>query len=251
METIKKQKLSKNRTNFQEPVTKDEIDIDFKEFFFRCVASWKLFVIFVIIGAGLAFGITHFLIRPKYEASSTIYLVNSKGQSVAVSDLQIGAALASDYLKIFDLWDIHHSVAENLNLNYSESALKGMLTVRNETGTRLLELRVRSTNPSEAAVIANEYAEVASKFIVERMATDEPHIISYAHVPTTPVSPNNMRNTIIGAAAGFVLVFAYVFIRMLVDDKIRTAEDVRKYTGLVNLAIIPKDNSEESEGKRR
>ena len=251
METnTQKQKQRKPKVAEVAP-TSGEFEIDLLDLLMRCIKAWKLFVILVAAGALLSFGITQFLIKPKYEASATIYLVNQKGQSVAVSDLQIGAALASDYLKIFDLYDLHHAVVENLGLPYSEGTVKGMLTVTNPTSTRLLELKVRSTSPTEAAVIANEYAEVATKFISERMTTDEPRIISYSHIPTSPVSPNKVRNTIIGAAAGFVLALAYVFIRMLLDDKIRTPEDIRKYTGLSNLAIIPKDDLDTPGGKKR
>ncbi|MBR0081791.1 MAG: hypothetical protein IJP98_03505 [Clostridia bacterium] len=228
-----------------------EFEIDLKDLFFRCLAAWKLFVIVTLIGGALAFCYTYFLIAPKYEATATIYLVNLKDESygATISDLQIGTALTQDYIKIFDLWDIHHEVAENLQLPYSEASLKSRLTVKNESGTRLLGLTVRTTNPTEAAVIANEYAEVASRFISERMATDEPRIVSYANVPTNPVGPSKTRNTVIGLLAGFLLVFVVVFLRMVFDDKIRTAEDIRKCTGLINLAIVPKDESEQTTKK--
>ena len=37
---------------------------------------------------------------------------------------------------------------------------------------------------------------------------------------------------------------------MLLDDKIKTAEDIRRYTGLVNLAIVPKENLKDDDKAR-
>ena len=75
------------------------------------------------------------------------------------------------------------------------------------------------------------------------MARDKPSIMSVALVPTNPVSPNRTKNALLGFVLGGLLAAAIVIIGMLLDDKIRTAEDVRKYTGLANLAIVPVEDS--------
>jgi hypothetical protein len=39
---------------------------------------------------------------------------------------------------------------------------------------------------------------------------------------------------------------------MMLDDKIRTAEDIRRYTGLANLAIVPREDTvEEPEEEKK
>ena len=125
------------------------------------------------------------------------------------------------------------------------------LSVTNTSNTRMLDITVTSANPDEAAAIANEYAKVASDFIAETMSTDKPNIVSVALVPSNPVSPSMVRNVAIGFLAGVVLAAAIVTIRMLLDDKIKTAEDIRRYTGLVNLAIVPKENLKDDDDKAR
>ena len=38
---------------------------------------------------------------------------------------------------------------------------------------------------------------------------------------------------------GAILACGFVTVQMLMDDKYKTAEDIRKYTGLPTLAIVP------------
>lgn len=87
--------------------------------------------------------------------------------------------------------------------------------------------------------MANAYAEVAADYIKERMVTDRPTIISTALVPVNPVSPSKTRNIMLGFLLGGMMAAGFVVVRMLMDDKYKTAEDIRKYTGLITLAVIP------------
>jgi capsular polysaccharide biosynthesis protein len=87
--------------------------------------------------------------------------------------------------------------------------------------------------------MANSYAEVVSHFIAEKMETDKPCLISSALVPSAPSSPNKIRNITMGFLIGVLLACVYVMIRMVLDDKIKTAEDILRYTDLPTLAVVP------------
>ena len=166
-----------------------------------------------------------------------------------MSDLQIGTALTSDYIKVFQMWEVHEAVISNLNLPYSYSQMKNMLSVVNASDTRMLDITVTSPSPTEAAAIANEYAEVASQYIADTMATDKPNIMSTALVPSNPVSPNKTRNIMLGFLLGGILAAGIITVRMLINDTYKTSEDIRRYTGLVTLAVIPVED-QDSNGKR-
>ena len=225
-----------------------EMEIDLVELFFRMLASWKLIVALCLLGAMAAFGITRFMMTPQYKATSTIYVVSRKDSAINMSDLQIGTALTSDYIKVFSMWEVHEEVISNLSLPYSYTYMKNHLSVTNTSNTRMLDIAFTSPDPKEAADVANEYAKVASAFIAETMSTDKPNIMSVALKPSNPVSPSLTRNVAIGFLAGAVIAAGIVFAQMMMDDKIKTAEDIRRYTGLVNLAIVPKEDIKDSSG---
>jgi capsular polysaccharide biosynthesis protein len=159
----------------------------------------------------------------------------------------LGTALTSDYIKVFDMWEVHEEVISNLNLNYSYSKIRSMLSVTNSSGTRMLDISFTSPSPAEAAAVANEYAKVASKYIQDTMATDKPNIMSVALEPTNPVSPSRVRNIALGFILGALLAAGIVVFRFLMDDKIKTTEDIRQYAGLVTLAVVPIDENSEAE----
>lgn len=218
--------------------------LDLMELVYRLLGSWKLLVSLMLTFA-VAFGIyTSFFVTPLYSATSTIYVLSRRDSVISMSDLQIGTALTSDYIKVFKMWEVHEEVISNLNLPYSYKQMQQMLTITNDSGTRMLDITVTSPSPQETMEIANEYAKVASQYIAETMSTDKPNIMSVALMPANPVSPNKTRNVMLGALIGFALGAGFVAFRLITDDTYKTAEDIRKYTGLATLAVVPIDESE-------
>jgi capsular polysaccharide biosynthesis protein len=227
-----------------------ELTIDLVDLFYRLLASWKLIVCLALVFAIAAGVYTVYFVTPLYRATSIIYVLSPES-IVNLSSLQLGNALTSDYIKVFDMWEVHEEVISNLNLDYSYSKMKDMISVTNTSGTRMLDISVTSPSGAEAAKIANEYAKVASEYIHETMVIDKPNIMSVALEPTNPVSPNRVRNVALGFVLGGMLAAAIVVFRFLMDDKIRTVDDIRQYAGLVTLAVVPIEDSVSNENTEK
>ncbi len=215
--------------------------IDLVELMYRLLANWKMIACFALVFAMIAGVYTFFLVTPMYQATSTIYVLSRRDSAINMSDLQIGTALTEDYIKVFNMWEVHEEVISNLNLPYSYTEIRKMLSVKNDAGTRMLDIAFTSPSAEEAAAVANEYAKVASQYIADTMSTDKPSIMSVALIPANPVSPNKTRNILLGFLLGAALACYIVTVQMIMDDKYKTAEDIRKYTGLATLAVIPVD----------
>lgn len=166
-------------------------------------------------------------------------MVSRNDSVLNLSDIQIGSALTSDYIKVFEMWEVHEKVISALDLDYTYTQMDNMLSVTNANDTRMLDITVTDADPEEAAAIANEYAEVGASYIAEKMKTDEPTIMSSARVPANPFSPSKTKNILLGFLAGFVLACGVVVVRVLLDDTYKSAEEIRKYTGMVVLASVP------------
>jgi capsular polysaccharide biosynthesis protein len=248
--------FGRKQGNMQEFESSDVEEIDLGDLFLYLLSHWKFIAVFSIAGTVIALLITLFLITPLYEATSTIYVLSRKDSAVNISDLQIGSALTQDYMKVFDIWEVHEEVISNLNLPYTYDQLRKKLKVTNANDTRMLDISITSADPEEAAKIANEYAAVSSDFIADTMSTEKPNIVSAALVPVNPVSPSKTRNVIIGFLVGLVLAVGIQTVRYLLDDKIKTADDIRKYCDLSTLAIVPYEgeatrNAEEAKHRHR
>ena len=222
--------------------------IDLTDLVYHLAAGWKIIVCAALICAVLAGVYTVYFVTPMYRATSILYVLSPES-ILNISSLQLGTALTSDYIKVFDMWEVHETVISNLNLDYTYAQLRENLTVTNSAGTRMLDISFTSPSPTEAAAIANEYAKVASEYIQETMSTDKPNIMSLALEPTNPVSPSRTRNILLGFGLGALLAAVVIAIRFLLDDKIKTADEIRDCAGLVTLAVVPIGESAPTEEK--
>lgn len=236
--------------NLSQPVESDEETIDLLELLYALLGKWREIAAATVACALIAAIGVLFFVTPKYQASSTIYVISRKDSAINISDLQIGTALTDDYIQVFHMWEVQEKVISNLDLPYTYSQLDGMLSVTNASNTRMLEITVTSESAQEAADIANEYATVVRDYIAKKMATDKPSIMSTALVPTVPVSPNKTKSILLGALLGFVVSAGVVVVMTLLDDTYKTTEDIKKYTGLVTMAVIPLEKSDEPKHQR-
>lgn len=214
-------------------------EIDLFDFFRYAFRRWKIVAASVLFGVLLAVIYITAIATPIYEATAQLYVVNSKESVLNLSDLQIGTYLTSDYQLVFKTWEVNQQVIENLSLPYNVEQLKAMVEVTNPSNTRALFITASSPDAAEAARIANEFAEVASRYISNTMLTDMPTILSTALQPLNPVSPRKTLVLLLGFAAGMLLSVWGLFIAFARDDKIKTAADLFKYTGSQPLAVIP------------
>lgn len=186
---------------------------------------------------------------PIYEATAQLYVVNSQDSVVNLSDLQIGSYLASDYQWIFKTWEVNQQVIEKLHLPYTVEEIKEMLTVTNPSNTRILLLTFASEDPAEAAAVANEYAAVASEYISDYMLTSKPSILSVALEPLMPARPKKLLVVAVATLLSLVVSVWVAFVVFLYSDKIKTADDLKKYMGTEPIAIVPIEKT--SRSKRR
>lgn len=219
--------------------------IDFAELIYSLFAGWKFILIFALVAALIAGAYTLFFVTPMYRATSIIYVLDSSDSAIRLTDLQIGTALTQDYIKVFQIWEVHEEVIANLNLSYSYSDMQNMLSVTNDPNTRMIDIMISLPDPVAAADIANEYAKVVSRYIAEAMSANKPNIISAARVPSYPISPNKTRNVMSGAMAGAVFACVWIIVKALLNDTYKVAEDIHRFTGWPVLASIPDVNTNE------
>ena len=225
-----------------------DVYIDLVELGYRLLDKWKLIVACALIGVLIAGVITFAFITPQYSAKATIYVVSRKDSAINISDLQLGTALTQDYIKVFEMWEVHAQVIENLKLDYTYKQMEKMLSVSNTPNTRMLDISIRNPAPDEAAKIANEYAAVVSDYIAQTMSTDKPNIVSAALTPTNPVSPSKKRNLLLGFTIGALLASGFVTACYILDDKVKSSDDIRKATGYETLTVMPINDTKNTRG---
>lgn len=230
----------------------DVIEIDLLEIMGLLLSRWLLIVLVGITAALIGFAISFFVIAPTYESTTKIYILNkNESQNVTYSDMQLGTQLTKDYSELINSRYVLEEVIQKLRLNLDYQGLKEKVNVSSPTDTRIVAITVTDTDPVEAMNIANAIRESASNHIGNVMDIDAVNVVESANMPTKKAGPSYLKWTVIAGMLGVLLVCALVLIRYLLDDTIKSSEDVERYLGLSTLAIIPIIESEADSKKKR
>ena len=215
--------------------------IDWAAILFRLLENIHWIMLAAVFSAAAVGLFLRTAVTPIYQATSKIYIAGSE-TTVSLSDLQLGSSLAIDYQEAFKIWHVHEMVDQRLGLDYSYSKLASMVSVSNPSGSHLLYISIKSPSPDEAKLLADTYAEVVQLFIAEKMELRRPQLVQIAQKPSSPISPNIQSSVIRGFLFGGLAAAAIVILLYLLDDKIRTAEDVEKASGLSTFGILTKQS---------
>lgn len=229
---------------------KQEIEIDLKEIFMYLYNHLYVLIISALIGAMAFYLVSSLVLDKEYVSSTRIYVLNQQDQqNVTYTDLQTGTQLTKDYAKLVTSRTVTAQVIADLDLqnkyadmaNITPDGLAAMITVQTLTDTRVIQISVTDSLPYRAQDIADAVRVAASERIYEVMQIEAVNVVDTASLPEGPSSPNTMKNAVIGGAIGFVLAAAIYILIFLLDDTIKTPDDVEKYLGLSVLASIPYD----------
>ncbi len=220
----------------------DEVEIDLLELLFELKKRIWIIAAVVIAAAAAAGAYSKFVIVPQYTSTSMLYILSKETTLTSLADLQIGSQLTNDYKVLVTSRPVLNQVLDNLDidpdyLNYKQ--LRNKITIDNPTDTRIMNITVQDKNPLDAKAYADEIASTASTYIAEIMEMVPPKIIEEGEVSTEPVSPNVLRNTILGGFVGGVIVCGIIVLMTIMDDTIRDEEDIERYLDLTVLATVP------------
>lgn len=220
----------------------EEMEIDLLELLMVMKKHLAAILLAGIVGLVIMFAYTSFLVTPLYSASSMMYVMPDNSNSMnssTLSDMQVGQQLTSDYSSMIKSRSFMEDVIKKLNLTIDYQQLLEKVEVTNPTSSRILQVTVNDPNPQTAADIANEMASVAESKLKEITGMQAIKIYEEAAVPDRPSSPSLKKNCALGLLAGLVLAMAVVTILYLLDDTIKTEDDIEKYLGMTTLAVIP------------
>ncbi len=154
------------------PEFDNEIEIDLKDLFMEILAFWKLIFLALLLGAGIAYAVSEFLMVPQYESTAQLYVLSKSTSITSLADVQTGTSLTNDYMVVVEGRPVLEQVIENLGLEDDYESLKKKVSLNNPANSRILEITVRDASPEMAKQIADDIAKVGAAFIAEKMDQD-------------------------------------------------------------------------------
>lgn len=232
----------------------DVIEIDLVELLGVILHNLWIIIVSGVIVAAVALLISYFIITPKYESVTKIYVISkTNADTMTYSDLQAGSTLTKDYKELVKSRPVLEEVLAETGIDVELKDLEEQITVEVPTDTRIVSITVEDKDPYEARIIADSVRIAASKHIREVMDTEAVNVVEEASLPIEKSSPSILKNTAIGYAVGLFLAIAIVIINYIMDDTIKTPDDVEKFLGVSVLGSIPyseNDLSDKAEMER-
>lgn len=230
----------------------DVIEIDLLEIFSLLLGNlWLIASVSLFFALG-CFVVSKYVVAPYYESTTKIYILNkTESAAVTYSDVQMGTQLTKDYAELINSRYVLEEVMQKLNLGMEYEDLLKVVRVSTPSDTRIVSITVEDVDPVEAMHMANCIREVASEHIQNVMDIDAVNVVETANMPTQKAGPSCLKWTMIGGIIGCFIICAVILVQYLVDDTIKTSEDVEKYLGLSTLALIPVSEQEAVRRKKR
>ena len=217
----------------------DDDEIDLLELFYALKRRWWAILLALIIGGGVAGVYTKKLIAPVYESTSMVYVLSKETTLASLADLQIGSQLTKDYSVIIKSRPVLQEVIDKQGLDMTPDDLGKMITIDNPSDTRILSITVSDIDPTRAKSIVDEVTKSASSYIGDIMEMVPPKTIEAGIVAEYPSSPSVKKNALLGGLGLAVLICGLICLKTILDDTIKSEEDIEKYLGLSVLAVIP------------
>src|SRR6266542_754940 len=155
---------------------------------------------------------------------------------------------------------VAQKVQKDVSLATPVDTLLEHVKVQVVTDTEVMEVKYDDPYPAMAARLANGFAQAYVDFRSEQaldqlavlqqrlldlqssasVAQSSAEIVQRAEVPTSPVSPNKVRNGILALFAGLALGVGLAFLRERLDDRLKTRHEIERRLGAPVLAAVPR-----------
>ncbi len=242
--------------------TKNEyVEINIKGILKVLLHKIYFIILSAILFASAAAYLSYYRLTPMYTSETSIYVINREAErELTLADLQTGTQLTKDYMIIVKSRPVMEQIIRDLGLTISYEELVGGISVSTPEDSRILKI----TATFHDAVIARDIADAVARVSIERMVgvmgMEEVNVVEPANLPQAPSSPNTTKNTVYGGILGAMVAGFFIVLVYLLNDTIKTIEDVEKYLGITTLSSIPaeevsskkiKEKKERSRGKQK
>ena len=210
----------------------------------------RLWVIIVlaIVGGGISYVYSQFIIPKKYTSAVTMYVYNQNGdRAPTAGDFSLSKNLVETYIVILKSNQVLEAVSAGIvtdGLEYNVDEIRRMLTAQAVQKTEVFEISISCENKEHARIIADKISIVAPPEIIRVVKAGSVEVVDKAKVSEEHSSPNIPQNTIIGVILGMALAFGLAFLLELMNTSIKDKTDLTETYALPVLTLVPNLSNE-------
>lgn len=237
-------------------------EISFPALFKAMLKKAWLIVALALIFSVVSYVIAAYYTTPMYTSNTKIYVRNTKTGSLTSSDLDLSRNLLNAYIEVLLGNNMLQTVADELNelrlteehgaylknKDYSISQIKSMIKATPGDETEIITINVTSANPKEAKLINLLLLKHLPDEVKRVINTGEAKELYEPTLPTSPSSPNAIKDALSGGLIGFIIAVAIIFLLFLTDSAIHSEADLIEAFGDISiLGVVPNIQSKDSQ----
>lgn len=224
----------------KEQTQNEELEIDLSKLLKLLKKNIKGIVFTTIVCAIVLFVFTFFFIEKKYASTATIFItpkITDQG-TIDTNSANTNSKMVNNYMELLKGENILSKVADQLSIS-DVNTLKGSISVTNTSGSEVIKVTATTKDPKRSQQVAESTVNTFFDEMKDRLNIENLTIIDSPKINESAVSPNLKLNTLIGALIGMLLSCGIVFLRYLLDKRLRTREEAENFLGIPVLVEIP------------
>lgn len=197
-----------------------EIEIDLLKILKTCLKKiWIIVLAAAVLGGGMfAYGkATHV---PTYTATTTLYVSSVKAVDGNASQNSLSEArnMVDTSIAVLNTRKTLDAVIEEAGAELTSGRLAGMVSAAAVNNTEVFNVAVTSTDPQEAAALANAVGKVLPGHVAVVNADSNVDVIDEALVPSAPNGNDIVKNAALAAVLGAFAVCGIIVVLCVVED---------------------------------
>lgn len=223
--------------------------MNFKEYLRIVAKQWWLILLAGALGLAAALGLG--LSSAKvYTARAEIFVATASATDVMqlVQGNTFTEARVQSYVSIADSPAVTDAVVRDLGLSITPARLASQISASAPADTVLIDIKVRSGSPPEAARLANAVATRFTRVVADLEDTSRsgrsPVRLTVTHpatAPLTPTSPRIKLDIALGLLLGLAAGFGLAVVRKTLNSSVGSPDELEQMAGAPVLTVVPFD----------
>lgn len=219
----------------------EEQVIRLDELFEALKKRWLMIVTVTLIATIISAALSFFVIKPKYEASTKVFIGKDEGDNQAYNqnDVLMYQKLMKTYSEAIKTKDLVSRSLQGTSLELKPEDVLANLTVSPVTDTQILQIKYKSNNPQEAKVVIQELTDEFIKTSKELVPNGNIKTIEEVQLPENPISPNKKMNIAIAFLLGLMVSVGLAFLLEFLDNTFKSKEQLERELDIPVIGVIP------------
>ncbi len=216
--------------------------VTFKDLWNLLVQKILVITAGALVGTVLLFAVSQVTYTPRYESKAILYITRQSESTSfgdASTEFSLSLKLVNDCTFFLKSHTVLDRVIDEMKLNMSYRQLYNSILVSNPENTRVLEVVVEADSPEQAKQIVDRICNIAPQEIEDVMGYKQVQLFENGTLNAEPSNRISMIVYLLAFAVLAVAIYGVFLVIDLLDDRIRSDEDIEQILGLSVLSNIP------------